>query len=104
MDGSPKNGKTPDSKKNIMLKYKHYNIKKSDHFDEMDFPNVVSELELLKAGLSELPNARKNDIIISYLKDRSAAESLKAENPKAMELIAAGSFASSHLEWLFESC
>ena len=87
-----------------MLKYKHYHIKDADHFNEADFPNMVSQLEILKEGLSHLPSNHKNDMIISYARDRSADNIWKAENPKTMELISGGSFGLSHLEWLFESC
>jgi hypothetical protein len=87
-----------------MLKYKHYNIKDSDNFNEFDFPNVVSELELLKEGLSHLPDIHKDDILISYLKDHSVKVDWTNDNPKIMETISNGSLITSHLQWLFESC
>jgi|HubBroStandDraft_6_1064221.scaffolds.fasta_scaffold3030689_1 hypothetical protein len=87
-----------------MINYKYYRIKDSDIFNEWDYPNVVNELELLKNGISQLSTIKKEDIVISYLKDHSIDDQLIADNPALTELISSGSIPISHLERLFESC
>jgi hypothetical protein len=87
-----------------MLHYHHYRIKHADDFNELDFPNVMTELESLKEGLSPFPDLHKDDIIISYAKDHHIENVLASDNPTLSVMITSGALVMSHLQWLFESC
>lgn len=85
-----------------MFQYKKYLISKTDNFEPAHFPNVVSELNMLKKNLDSSGIAYKEDILISYFRKKSLEADWIMANPDLSSLISSGVFTTTHLEALFE--
>lgn len=86
-----------------MNRYNKYNIKEKDRFDANYFPKVQVELDDMLKATESIPAINKEDIIISYLKDRSFKQEWVDSQPELTRLLSHGYFVTSHIESLFES-
>jgi hypothetical protein len=87
-----------------MFQYRKYNIRNTDRFHPDDYPKVLNELEDINKGIAGLSGLHKEDIIISYLKDRSFTNTWLSANPALTELFTSGQLVTTNLESLFECC
>ncbi|MBD0376508.1 MAG: hypothetical protein ICV51_12855 [Flavisolibacter sp.] len=86
-----------------MITFTKYLIKDSDEFHSANYPNLVSELACIHKALTNVPNAFRANIIISYTKDHSLnLEWIKA-NPEFAQLVTSGALPISNIEALFEA-
>lgn len=87
-----------------MFQYKKYKINSTDSFQPGDFPKVTDELADLNKGIAGTPAACKEEILISFFKNHSLHDDWLKANPELTTLITSGTFATGHLESLFDSC
>ena len=78
-------------------------IKNNEQFNPANFPNAMSELAVLRSGISDISIYFKVEIIISYLKNHTLSISWVEANPALTRMVTSGFFKTSHLESLFES-
>ena len=88
----------------IAPRYKRFLIKADDHFDEFNYPRLQDDMESIKAGIAHLPADFRNEMIISFVKDKFIKEEWTAINPSLAEKINSKSLAIECLEELFDSC
>jgi hypothetical protein len=81
-----------------------YEVKQSDSFSHHLYPEVVSELILLRERSVKIKSSSKTKIIISFLKDHSIEKESLKSNAEISKLMTSGSVAISHLESLFTAC
>ncbi len=87
-----------------MQRYRTYNIRNEDRFDPNDFPKVQAELDDLFLATKQAPMTNKQEIIISYLRDRVIPKESGDSNPELTRILAEGKVVTSHTQALFESC
>lgn len=87
-----------------MFQYKKYKIDSGDSFQPDDFPKVRDELDELCKRIAVLPADYKKEIIISFVKNHLLNADWQKANPELTNLVTSGTFATGHLESLFDSC
>lgn len=75
----------------------------SDYFTTADYPDVIREVRLMVYHVSEINGRFKQEILISYLKNRSIKVDWLVDNDSFVQMITSGSLISYHTERLFES-
>jgi hypothetical protein len=77
-------------------------IKKNEQFNPTNYPNAMSELAVLRSGISDISIYFKVEIIVSYLKNHTLSIAWVDANPALSRMVTSGFFKTSHLESLFE--
>ncbi len=79
-------------------------LKSEDVFYENESPEMMKELSALGKLTAHTPVYFKAEIIISFLKNHSLKNKWIEANPILAELMISGTYATAHIESLFESC
>jgi hypothetical protein len=84
--------------------YNKYLIKDSDHFEPMDFPQLMDDLDTIQAAIAETPETSRSEMLLTFLKEHSLGKDLIASNPRLASMITSGTLPLSGLQALFDSC
>lgn len=86
-----------------MATFAQYTVIPTDTFDERLYPEVISEVNRLEAGLSKFHSSNKVSIVISILKDHCIKTEWLNDNRQLAKLLTSGFLGTTHFEALFNS-
>jgi hypothetical protein len=78
-------------------------IEEGDEFNELKYPKVVDELNVILDGVFNIPLYFKENILISFFKNHSLQKDWIVANEELAAVIISGLFPSGHIETLFQS-
>ena len=77
--------------------------KNNERFDPANYPNAMSELAVLRSGISNNPIYLKAEIVVYYIKHHILPVAWVEANPGLTRMVTSGFFKTANLESLFES-
>src|SRR5690349_40062 len=83
------------------MSHNKYKVKSSDSFDDNFYPEIVADLENIRASMRKASFQLDPGILISYTKHHSMQTKWTNEHPVMEKLICSGSLPTGNLEALF---
>jgi hypothetical protein len=86
-----------------MFKYPRFLIKDNDHFNIEQFPNLNNKISEAVIVLSDISEAYRTAMLVSFLKNHSILAKWSTNNPEFAAVISSEVLPFKDLEALFES-
>ena len=86
-----------------MKQHQVYNIEDTDQFDVKNYSQVTDEVDFIAMQTAGMPQAFKEDIIISYLKDHAIMNTWITANPLLAKLVTSNVLPTANIEALFDA-
>jgi hypothetical protein len=83
---------------------KTYEVAQAEQFSPANYPEVMTELAVMRKDMRLVPVYYRGEIAIMYYRDHCLTHQWILTNPELTKLVTAGTYDSAHIEALFVAC